>query len=210
MPILISTDAGQVKVGDTLLPGIFESIEVTGAVKMDEVEIRGKEQKSTQAVSYENTRIRLTVALVPAEEGGDCYDQVAIYQKVFRKSPDQQKPGVYQLVNKHAQARNISQVVFSNFQTTEDNKSDKVLATCEFMEHVPIQVKVATQKAAAASTVKTAPSSAAGTSSTGALGVADFKIIEYTKTDETPAIDNRESSFGASVLAWLKGEDGGG
>jgi hypothetical protein len=205
VPILITTDAGQVKVGETVLPGVFESMEISGSVKTDEVEIAGKEEKVTQAVSFENARIRLTAALVPDEEGGDCTDQIAAYQKVFRKSPDQEKPGVYQFVNRHAQARNISEVIFTSLQTSEDNKSDKILVICEFIEHVPIQVTVATQVSTQKDEKATSGSSGSTTRSTG---MGNLRLAEIEdKTLETPAVDKRESSLGSRILAWLKGEN---
>lgn len=200
MPNLITTDAGQVKVGDNILPGSFESMEISGTVKMDEVEIDGKEKKTTQAVSYDNARIRLTVALVPEEEDGDCSEQIAAYQKIFRKSPDQQKPGVYQIVNKHTEARNISEVIFSSFQTNEDNKSDKIMVTCEFTEHVPVQISVATQKEDS--------TSGSFDERTRSTGMGNLRMAEIEdKTLETPAKDVRDTGLGSRILSWLKGEN---
>ncbi|MCL6479366.1 MAG: hypothetical protein K6T65_13320, partial [Peptococcaceae bacterium] len=126
---------------------------------------------------------------------------------VFRKSPDQEKPGVYQFVNRHAQARNISEVIFSSLQTSEDNKSDKILVICEFIEHVPIQVTVATQVATQKDETATGGSSGSTTRSTG-MGMGDLRKAEINdKTAETPAVDKRESSLGSRILAWLKGEN---
>lgn len=213
MPQLISTDLGQVKVGGTILPGIFESLEISGSVKMDQVEIKGKQEKSTQAVGYENARVRLNLVLQPKEEGGDCSEQIAVLQKIFRKSNDQEKPGVYQFINKHTAARNISQVIFSELRTFEDNRSDKVIATCEFIEHIPIKVQVVTKTAAAKPKPKTTPAKPSGFGdlrkaelTQSKASVADLRMMD-NKLLKTPAKDNREPSTGQKILAWLRGEN---
>lgn len=113
--ILITTDSGQCKVGDTILPGVFESLEITGSVQTDEAEIKGKKNRVTQAVGYSNTRLRLSIALIPESDDDDCSGQVRIIQEVFRKSPAQEVPGVYRFVNKHAQARGINEVIIRLF-----------------------------------------------------------------------------------------------
>lgn len=204
---LITTDLGQVKVGNMLLPGVFESLEITGSVKLDEVEIPGKEQKVTQAVGYSPARVRLTVNLLPLDDEGDCTWQIEVYQKLFRAALNQEKPGVYRIVNKHAQARNINEVIFSDLKTFEDNRSDKVLLICEFIEHVPIQIQVrpaapATPKPAAKPKPAPKPAVAAG----GKIGMGDLRQAEIAdKTAETPARDTRQPSLARRILAWLKG-----
>ncbi|WP_051273250.1 hypothetical protein [Desulfotruncus alcoholivorax] len=233
MPLLITTDTGQVKVGSVILPGVFESIEITGAVKLDQVEIQGKKDKVTQAVGFDNATVRLTVNLLPETEGGDCTEQIAQFQKIFRSSPDQEKPGVYQLINKHAAARNISEVIFTNFRSYEDNKSDKIIVICEFSEHIPIKVPVATKSSAAASPPPAKPKAPATKSSAAAsptaakpkapakrMSVADFRMLENkpikpmsvadfrmleNKTSKTPAKDERKPGLGSRILSWLRG-----
>lgn len=214
-----TTNIGQVKVGDTLLPGIFESLEITGRVKTDQVEIRGKETKVTQAVGYDTASVRLTVNLLPAGEGGECSSQVRAIQYAFRESKDQEKPGVYRLINRHVQARGIDEVIFSGLKTFEDNRSDKVLVICEFTEHVPIKVEVREQSAAAAAapSAATAPAAAepAGANYGGTVpenfGAQEASyggtIPPTFKTQSTPAKDDRKPGLLAGVLKWLRGDD---
>lgn len=218
MPQLITTDAGQVKVAGVILPGVFESLEISGAAQLDQVEIKGKKERVTQAVGYDPARVRLTLNLLPPEEGGDCAAQVTELQKMFRKTPEQQKPGVYQLVNKHTAARNISEVIFSGLQTWEDNKSDKMLVICEFMEHVPIKVPVASKRPAAPSPAaqprppaKPKPKSIADfrmmdNKPSKPTSIADFRMMD-NKTSQTPAKDERKPGLGRRILSWLRGAD---
>ncbi len=211
-----TTNIGQVKVGNTLLPGIFESLEITGRVKTDQVEIKGKETKATQAVGYEPATARLTINLLPTYEGGECSSQVRAIQQAFRESKDQEEPGVYRLVNRHVQARGIDEVVFSGLKTFEDNRSDKLLVICEFMEHVPIQVKVKEQSSSAAAQSSTSESAATSSSSNYGGAVPDNfgggqtyggSIPTTFKTQSTPAKDDRKPGFLSGVLKWLKGDD---
>lgn len=212
---IITDELGQVKVGNIILPGIFESLEISGTVRMDQVDIPGKEDKVTQAVGYDNARIRLTVYLYPPEDGGNCDEQIAVYQGIFRKSPDQEKPGVYKLVNRHAAARKINEVIFNDLKTWEDNRNEKVLVICEFTEHVPIQVKVkekAAETTASAATQTTSSSSlgdfrkldqASTTSRLADLG--NFRMLD--KASETPAKDDRKPGLASRVLAWIRDGD---
>ncbi|MTI82748.1 MAG: hypothetical protein FH756_02380 [Firmicutes bacterium] len=212
-----ATNIGQVKVGNTLLPGIFESLEITGRVKTDQVEIRGKEAKATQAVGYDPAAARLTLNLLPTYEGDDCSSQVRAIQHAFRESKEQEKPGVYRLVNRHAQARGIDEVVFSGLKTFEDNRSDKLLVICEFMEHVPVQVKVKEQTASASaeeSSSETAASETVGSSYGGSVpdnfggGKTYGGSVPTTfKTESTPAKDDRKPGLLSGVLKWLRGDD---
>jgi hypothetical protein len=202
---LITTDIGQVKVGNVVLPGAFESLEITGTVRVDEVEIPGKKDRVTQAVGFDNARVRLTLTLLPKVDGGDCADQVRRIQQIFRKSPDQQKPGVYRIINRHVQARGINEVIFSDLKTFEDNRSDKVLVICEFTEHVPIKVKVAQKKPAVAK--KSSKPAAKPTPSTKDVDQRALKGKPAPKTAKTPAKDTREPSLAKKILDWLRGKD---
>jgi hypothetical protein len=210
---VFTTNIGQVKVGDTLLPGVFESLEITGRVKMDQVEIQGKETNVTQAVGYDPATVRLTINLLPREEGGECDDQIAVIQRAFRQSKDQERPGVYRLVNKHVQARGVDEVIFSGLKTFEDNRSDKVLVICEFTEHVPIKVKIREATSVTPTTSTTSTPQSEPTDNEALPAYRDnwemyWEMLPgYSKTDRTPAKDDRKPGLLASILAWLKGED---
>lgn len=142
--ILITSDVGEVKVGDQVLPGIFESLEVTGSVKMDEVEIKGKKEKLSQAVGYNNAKVRLNLKVIPKDEDDDCIETIAQIQRIFRSSPSLQAPGVYRIVNKHVLARGIDQVTFTDLRTYEDNRTDSFVVTAEFQEYNPVNVTIST------------------------------------------------------------------
>lgn len=215
--IFTITDPGQCKVGDIILPGVFESLEITGSVQTDEAEIKGKKNRVTQAVGYTNMRMRLNLAIHVLNDEEDPNDQIAqqikIIQNIFRKSPSQEVPGVYRFVNKHAQARGINEVIFAEFKTYEDNRIDKVICGLEFVEHVPVNVKIATSETPRASTASKAaaggqtPKPAPQPTTAGFRQLEQESIKNMNKTKKTPAKDKREPGFGKKLINWLRGKD---
>lgn len=201
--ILVTTDTGQCKVGDTILPGVFESLEITGTVQTDEAEIKGKKSRVTQAVGYTNTRLRLSLVLIPKNDGGDCSQQIRTIQQLFRKSPSQEVPGVYRIVNKHAQSRNINEIIFSEFRTYEDNRNEKIIVSLEFIEHVPVNVKIATSGGSGGKG-KSAPASGSKNKN---KNKKPKESQSNKKTAKTPAKDTREPGFGKKLINWLRGKD---
>lgn len=201
MQLIYTDDIGQVKVGNTMLPGNFDSLEITGTVKIDQVEIPGKDKQATQAVGYEEARIRLAINLLPKEDDGDCSEDIAKIQRLFRASPKQQAPGVYRIVSRHLQARQIDEVIFSDLKTFEDNRSDKVLVICEFMEHVPINVRVAT-------VAQTGSISAPQTQVMSSGLVSDtYRDSTLPKIADTPAVDQNQPGLVKRLFNWIRGGD---
>lgn len=211
--ILTITDPGQCKVGDIILPGVFESMEIVGSVQTDEAEIKGKKNRVTQAVGYTNARLRLGLAIHVLNDEEDPNDQIAqqikIIQNIFKKSPSQEVPGVYHIVNKHAQARGIDEVIFAEFKTYEDNRTEKIICSLEFVEHVPVNIKIATSGTTGA-TGKPAPETPAPKTQPTTAGFRQLEqesIKNMDKAKKTPAKDKREPGLGKKILNWLRGKD---
>lgn len=188
--ILITSDLGEVKVGDQVLPGVFESLEITGSVKMDEVEIAGKKEKLSQAVGYTNAKVRLNLKIIPKDEDDDCIETIAQLQRIFRSSPSLQVPGVYRIVNKHVLARGIDQVTFTDLRTYEDNRTSSFVVTAEFQEYNPVNVTISTSTESESGS----SSDAAGGSSGSGGGSGD-----YSYEDNGPAV-TEDGWVGAGVM----------
>ncbi len=171
--MLIKKDElGQIKVDNTILPGIFESLEISDDITLDEAEIEGKEKKGTQATGYDPARVTLTIQVDTDYNGGkSCYDKLKTIQKIFKRS-GQNVPEVHRIVDRHLQARGISQVLFSNLRSTENNQKDILSVSCEFIEYVAIKAKIKKKT---------------GQSAQQAAGKS-----EPNKKDNTPAIDNEQ------------------
>ena len=136
---VITTDFGDVKVGGIILPGTFQKLEVESDAKVDEVDVKGKSVKPKQATGYEDAKVKFTLIIRPNNKE-DEYTQLAKIQRVFRK-PEQGKPQVFDIVNKHVNTRGVRKIIFKKLTTQEDNKSNILLVTCEFWEYIPITLK---------------------------------------------------------------------
>ncbi|WP_427340602.1 hypothetical protein [Caloranaerobacter sp. DY30410] len=149
---MIIVDAGAIKVGGILLPGIFQKLEVESNAKVDEIDIKGKSVKPKQATGYEDAKIKITLIL-KANDDEDEYEQLVKIQNVFKR-PGQEKPIVYEIFNKHLNARGISKVIFKKLTTKENNKSNLLIVECEFWEYIPITIKAAKSTSNVSSNMK--------------------------------------------------------
>lgn len=143
MDILVEDE--QIKVGDTILPGIFESVEVDGSAKLDEVEIQGSKKKATQATAYEPVRIKLNLNLTTDEQ--KAVDKLRTIAKVFRPSRQQEKPKPYRMICEEVQAYDVHEVILYAIKSRRTNLDDIIYVSLEFIEHnsitVPAQKTVA-------------------------------------------------------------------
>ncbi|KEQ23430.1 hypothetical protein ET33_16525 [Paenibacillus tyrfis] len=125
----INLEDEQIKVGDTLLPGVFESMEITGDVKTDEE--TGTTKKKIVNYSYNPMTIRLNMIIIPDEQRS-AEDKLGEIHQVFRSSPSQTKPETYKLVSSHAQARGVGRVMLMRLRSSDKNNSDFISVTLEF------------------------------------------------------------------------------
>ena len=138
--MIITDDFGQVKLDGQLLPGIFQGVEVSGALRVDEQEVPGRSGRPKQPLGFDCATITLRLKL-PTDENYTCYDRLAALCRLFRAVDDKARPYVRRIVNKHCQAWGITQVVFKELRTTEDNIYDYILADLVFTEWQPVVVR---------------------------------------------------------------------
>ncbi|MDQ7791258.1 MAG: SafA/ExsA family spore coat assembly protein [Clostridia bacterium] len=151
---IITDDFGQVKLGDQILPGIIQQIEIDCSVRVDIEEVPGQSGASKQPQGYEDAKMTIRITL-QTDEQNNCYDKAAKLESSFKKVDSQAKPFVYRIVNKHAAARGISQVVYQNLRTTEGNADDTITAEINLLEFKPVVVK--TEQIAAMKTTTAQP-----------------------------------------------------
>lgn len=134
-------DNGEIKLGNTVLPGVLESIEVEDDTKIDEVEIKGKTKKASQATEYNATRVRINLNLL-SDLKSSAKDKLKIIVRLFRPSKAHENPLVYRMVADQVQAHHVNEVVFTTVRSRATNMNDMIYAALEFMEHQPITVGV--------------------------------------------------------------------
>lgn len=178
---VITKETGQIKLNDTLLPGIFESMEVSGKLRFDEKSVPGSSGKRKQPLGYEDANITINVKLLTDDES-TCYDKLDQLTSLFHNIDNNAKPYVYRIVNRHMTKWNIREVMFSELRTSEDNQKNIIKAAIGFVEYKPALVE-AEAKAA------TPPSKSSVVLPVEAavpeLSMADFKRAEYESTSYT-------------------------
>lgn len=153
---IITDDFGRVKLGDRVLPGVVQQIEIEGEVRVDAEKVPGQSGSAKQPQGYEDAKITIRLVL-PTDEQGNCYAKAAELEKSFKKVDAQAKPFVYRIVNKHAAARGITHVVYQGLRTVEPSASDTITAEITLLEFKPVVVK--TEKAAGKKATTASPAS---------------------------------------------------
>lgn len=153
MAKIITNDFGQIKLGGKLIPGTFESMEITTDGEVDEEEIKNSKKKQMEIVGFGLSDIKLTLKL-QSDSKTNCYDKLSVLQSLFKKDP--KKPTVYPITNKHTAVRGIGKVIFQKLRSHDTNDDDTLVVTLDFKEYNPAVVAVKQAKAKAA-TKKTAP-----------------------------------------------------
>jgi nucleoid-associated protein YgaU len=153
MDLNIDADIGQVKLGNTILPGIYESIEIEDEAQLDDVEIEGrqKQKKTTQATGYELPRVKVNLQLLN-DEVSTAEEKLASIRSLYRSSKQQKKPQRYRIVCAQAQAHGIDEVIFTKVKSRGTNLSDTIYLSLEFMEHEGITIAVQTKTPSSATT----------------------------------------------------------
>lgn len=137
---IITNDFGEIKLGDNLLPGIVQQIEVDGNVRIDSEEVPGQSGASKQPQGFDDYKVTIRIALV-TDDDSDCYDKVTLLEQSFKKVDAQAKPFIYRVINKHLAARGISQMVYQGLRTTDSSGTDVISAEISLLEYKPVIVK---------------------------------------------------------------------
>lgn len=132
---------GIITLNGEAVPGILRSLEVSGKVRFDEQKVDGASGKSKTPQGYEDSEISVSLYLC-TDEDSNCYDKLEILSGMFRKIDEKANPQIYELSSHHLFLRGIRQAVFSKLSTSENDKSDEIIATLGFVEHNPPVVKL--------------------------------------------------------------------
>lgn len=143
---LITFEDGVVTLAGEEVPGILHSLRVEGKVRFDEQKVDGSSGKKKTPQGFEDSDIMVSLYLV-TDSDSSCYDKLETLSGMFRKVDDKANPQIYTVANRHLLARGVRQVVFSRLCSSENDRTDEIMATLGFVEHNPPVVK--TEKAQA-------------------------------------------------------------
>lgn len=138
---IVTNEVGDVKVGDTLLPGIYQSMEITGSLRLDESNVQGQSGTSKQPLGFEDAAISLSM-IIPSDEKATCYQRLEVFMALFQNTNQSGKPYVYKITNQLTIAWKIRDVLFKDLRVKDDNQRKNSLAVdITFQEYNPVVVK---------------------------------------------------------------------
>ena len=137
---LLTFEDGIVRINGEELPGILDSLKVSGNVRFDEQKVDGVSGKKKTPLGWEDADISLSLYLT-TDETGTCYEKADRLNSYFKKTDSKANPTIFTVANRHLLARGVRRVVFSRLDTAEDSQSDEIRATLGFVEHNPPIIK---------------------------------------------------------------------
>lgn len=144
---ILSFDHGEVRLGNTLVPGILKSLSIAGRVRFDEAKVDALSGKAKTPMGWEDSDIHIEMAMLSDDES-DCYKKLAQLNAIFQGHDNGENPKVYDVVNAHVRARGINHVVFSGLDSNESDEDDVIVASLNFVEHLPPKTRPESQVAA--------------------------------------------------------------
>lgn len=134
----IDSPEGLMRLGDKTLPGVYQSLEIEGAVKLDEVSRSGRSGASKLPVGWEDMKARLSLRLLTPE--GESYpsEALATLAELFQKADATAKPVKYSIVHPACAALRLREVLFSGLRLSDTNADDTVGVEVEFTEFKPV------------------------------------------------------------------------
>jgi len=144
---ILTIEHGEVRLDNKIVPGILKEMNIAGEVRFDEAEQDAHSGKTKTPLGWKDSDISLIMQL-KTDFKSNCYEKLNDLNAIFRGTDNGANPKVYDVVNAHVMARSIEQVVFSGLASGETNENDVILASLNFVEHIPPVVQKESQVAA--------------------------------------------------------------
>lgn len=184
---MIYFDDDHVKVGGIILPGIIKSLEVKHSAKVEEIEVEGSDSKPKQATGYDDAKINIEL-LLEDSENKTKEEKLTIIQNLFKKQ-GQELPDVHEIVTTLTSLRNVTNVIFKDLSTKEQNNKSYLNVSIELWEYVPISI-TANKKSKSSKSKSSGSSTDAGTITTEYQGYLQNRGKAPTmqhKEEQSPA-----------------------
>ena len=144
----IRLEDGHVSLGEQLVPGVLVSMEINGKVLFDQAGIDNVSGKKKTPMGWNDSLLSLRMKLL-SDADTTCYEKLAVINGIFKGMDNKKNPRVYDLKNRHAAARDVHQVVFSDLRSAESDEDDVIIVGIGFEEHDPPIIKPEIQASAA-------------------------------------------------------------
>jgi hypothetical protein len=193
---------GDVKLGDTLLPGVFQRMDIRTSLRMPEESASGRSGSTKLPQGWAAAEVTLDLICCSDDERS-AGAKLDVISQLFGAADAHGRPRIYNLVHWHCLARGIRQVVFKELSSSDDSESDLVACSLLFVQHRPPQRKVEARRRQTPTTgFRPAAASAPGTAGqTSADWLGQGITID-------PSADADQSFFagGAGGIDVLSGE----
>lgn len=157
---LLTFEHGEIRLGDTLVPGVLQRLTVGGRVRYDEAEQDGLSGKTKTPMGWEDSEVSITLLLL-TDAHSDCYSKLAAVNRLFKGHDNGANPRVLRVANPHLAARDVDEVVFDSLESMESDEDDTIEVTLRFTEHNP-PIQVVEQRAGTVVAANTTDSMIAG------------------------------------------------
>jgi len=144
---LVNEEQIECMIGSVTLPVPPRSMRIKQALKIDEIEIKGRSGKVKQPVGYQDSEITLELEICDKEEGGrvvetarERFEQV---QGLFRSSREA-LPEPQEIVSTLTDACGIRQVLIKEIEV-HDNELDYISCTLHLTEFESVENQLKTQ-----------------------------------------------------------------
>lgn len=124
---------GIIKLGETELPDVFQSLSVNGEILIDSNNSAGNDAPRKVMRGFKDKTVSINLLILPQEDK-TVYEALEELERLFY-GVNGGVPKVYNLINSHTAARNIGKVIFqslSSFETNRDNTLEVSLTFEEF------------------------------------------------------------------------------
>ena len=184
MMLSVDSEQGIIKVGSPpkKLPGILESIEVGGALKMKETSMQGQSGKQKEVDGWNDADVSIKLTLI--DDPGNKktrFDYLKVIVGIFKKMDKNGKPEVFTVTHPFINAWGVKQLILSDLKTSESRGRNKISVSLEFVEYKIIAALAQERTAAAASAtakkkVETQQESAVSTVAARRLSAMEKKL----------------------------------
>jgi len=154
MILSIDDDCGTLKIGSPpeTLPGIVESVEISGGLLLENAEVQGRSGRVKIVQGWDDFALSISVSLID-DPGANLtrWDLLRQITAAFKKVAPGGKPEVCTLSHPMVAAWGTRGFLFSNLKTVESRTRRKISVSLEFVEYDSSAGVVQERQAVAAS-----------------------------------------------------------
>ncbi|NUN13498.1 MAG: hypothetical protein HUU55_07670 [Myxococcales bacterium] len=135
------SEASEVSLNGQPIPGIYQSLELSGDLRIDRVQRSGRSGAAKLPEGWDDMKLVLRLLLLPDTAGGYPATAARKIASLFQQADKNAKPYVYEIAHPLTSALNLREVLFKTLRVSASNQDDSASAELEFVEWRPVVVK---------------------------------------------------------------------